>query len=109
MAIRRTAVVGIALSVALIATTSSALPASSKFAPFVSDPRDAGGKLDLRGGKTIVGSAMCRTTISTWGPWKSSILCGGNFAPGKNRLEVLYELSGDNKADLNGYFIFQGR
>ena len=108
----RNAVIGIALALlpALgVTATTSALPASSRGTPFVSDPRDAGGLLDLRGGRTIVGSEECRATISTWGSWKSTVLRGGNYAPGKNRLEVLYELSGDNKADLTGYFISEQR
>ena len=100
---------GIALSAALVATTANALSASPRSTPFVSDPRDAGGLLDLRGGKTIVGSTACRATISTWGSWRSKILRGGNYAPGKTRLEVLYELNGDNRADLTGYFISDGR
>lgn len=102
---RRCALAGIALLAALTATTTSALPASSGSTPFVSDPRDAGGLLDLHAGRTIVNSTACRATISTWGAWPSKILRGGNYAPGKNRLEVLYELNGDNTADLTGYFI----
>jgi len=106
---RASAVVAIAFCAALVATTTSAMPATTRSTPFVSDPRDAGGKLDLRGGRTIVGFELCRATISTWGSWNSKILRGGNYAPGKNRLEVLYELNGDKKADLTGYFISDAR
>jgi hypothetical protein len=98
-------VVGALVVVGLIGTSTSALSAGSHSTPFVSDPRDTGGMLDLRAGRTIVGSELCRATISTWGSWKSTILQGGNYAPGKNKLEVLYNLSGDNKVDLRGYFI----
>jgi hypothetical protein len=99
------AVVGVTLFGGVIVSRTSAHPAASKSTPFVSDPRDGGGKLDLRGGRTIVGSELCRATISTWGSWKSTILQGGNYAPGKDKLEVLYNLSGNNKVDLRGYFI----
>ena len=102
---RRFLLTALVAAAGLIATTTNALPADSQSTPFVSDPRDAGGQLDLRGGRTIVNSEACRATISTWGSWKSKILQGGNYAPGKKRLEVLYELNGDNQADLRGYFI----
>lgn len=99
----------------LILAVGSAMPAASGFKTLASDPRDAGGQLDLRGAKTLVPSgptvgrnAVCKTTISTWGPWKSSVLHGGSYVPGKNKLEVLYAFNQDKKPDLTGYIIFAG-
>jgi hypothetical protein len=67
--------------------------------PLVTDPRDAGGKLDLRAARRIGQDRRCLVTISTWGSWSSTILEGANYAPGKKKLLVLYDLNGDNKAE----------
>jgi len=83
------------------AAAATALPK-----PPVTDPRDAGGKLDLRAAKRIGKDRSCLISISTWGAWSSTILEGSNYTPGKNRLLVLYDLNGDNRPDLTGYIIF---
>lgn len=74
--------------------------------PLVTDPRDAGGKLDLRAARRIGQDRSCLVTISTWGSWSSTILEGSNYTPGKSKLLVLYDLNGDNRPDLTGYVIF---
>jgi hypothetical protein len=98
------AAVVVALLVALSAAVAAAAPALSK--PLVTDPRDAGGKLDLRAARRIGKDRTCLVTISTWGSWSSTILQGENYVPGKNKLLVLYDLNGDNKPDLTGQIIF---
>jgi hypothetical protein len=74
--------------------------------PLVTDPRDTGGKLDLRAARRIGHDRSCLVSISTWGSWSSTILEGSNYTPGKNKLLVLYDLNGDNRPDLTGYIIF---
>jgi hypothetical protein len=91
--------------VALVVATAAAAALSK---PLVTDPRDAGGKLDLRAATRIGQDRSCRVAISTWGTWSSTILEGGNYVPGKNKLLVLYDLNGDGTADLTGYVIFRG-
>jgi hypothetical protein len=85
---------------------AAAAAATGLSKPLVTDPRDAGGKLDLRAARRIGQDRSCLVTISTWGSWSSTILQGANYVPGKNKLLVLYDLNGDNKADLTGYVIF---
>jgi hypothetical protein len=84
--------------------TAASVAALSKL--LVTDPRDSGGKLDLRAARRIGQDRSCVVTISTWGSWSSTILQGANYVPGKNKLLVLYDLNGDNKVDLTGYIIF---
>jgi hypothetical protein len=86
--------------------TAAVAAATALSKPLVTDPRDAGGKLDLRAARRIGQDRSCLVTISTWGSWSSTILEGSNYAPGKKKLLVLYDLNGDNKADLTGYIIF---
>jgi hypothetical protein len=94
----------VALFVALSGGAAAAVTAPSK--PLATDPRDAGGKLDLRAARRIGQDRSCLVSISTWGSWSSTILQGANYVPGKNRLLVLYDLNGDNEVDLTGYVIF---
>ncbi|MGN6430997.1 MAG: hypothetical protein ACTHNB_09745 [Gaiellaceae bacterium] len=94
----------VALFVALSGAVAIAATSLSK--PLVTDPRDAGGKLDLRAARRIGKDRTCLVTISTWGSWSSTILQGENYVPGKNKLLVLYDLNGDNKPDLTGQIIF---
>jgi hypothetical protein len=101
---RARALAGVALVSAVLATSARAIPTGSATNYQVNDPRDVGGNLDLRAARTVP-SEGCRTTISTWGPWKSGVVRGGNYAPGKNRLAVLYAFNGDTKTDLTGYLI----
>ena len=89
---------------AVLASTHDTATSRSK--PLVTDPRDAGGKLDLRAAKRISPSRSCPVTISTWASWSSTILEGSNYVPGKRKLVVLYDLNGDGKTDLTGYVIF---
>lgn len=105
---RPAATLGAVLAAALILTAGSAMPAASGVSLQVNDPRDVGRKLDLRVARTAP-SEGCRTTISTWGPWTSSLLRGRNYAPGKNRLGVVFRFNGDKKADATGYLISEGR
>jgi hypothetical protein len=98
----------VAVFAALFVALSGAVAAASTVPsrPLVTDPRDAGGKLDLRAAKRIGKDTTCLVTISTWGSWSSTILQGENYVPGKNKLLVLYDLNGDNKPDLTGQIIF---
>jgi len=107
------AVAGVALFVVLSGGASAAAvlasgheTAASQSKPLVTDPRDAGGKLDLRAAKRLSPDARCLVSISTWGSWSSTILEGSNYTPGKNQLLVLYDLNGDNRPDLTGNIIF---
>ena len=91
-------------SLALSGGIAAAATVLSK--PLVTDPRDAGGKLDLRAVRRIGKDRSCLMAISMWGSWSSTVLEGSNYAPGKNKLLVLYDLNGDNKPDLTGQVIF---
>jgi hypothetical protein len=94
----------VALFVALSGGAAAAVTAPSRL--LVTDPRDAGGKLDLRAARRIGQDRSCLVSISTWGSWSSTILEGSNYTPGKSKLLVLYDLNGDNKPDLTGQIIF---
>lgn len=80
----------------------------------VHDPRDAGGKLDLRSATALRRGALLILTISTYGEWSSTLLRSGGNGPsgplaGKNRLTVLYDVNGDGKADFSGRIVYRGR
>jgi hypothetical protein len=97
----------VAAFVALFALSGGiAVAATVLSKPLVTDPRDAGGKLDLRAARRIGKDRSCLMTISMWGSWSSTVLQGSNYVPGKNKLLVLYDLNGDNKPDLTGQVIF---
>jgi len=80
----------------------------------VSDPRDAGGKLDLKGAKIARDGSLVRVTLSTYGRWASRLLLYSKNGtsgplPGKNKLTVLYDVNGDGKADFTGRIVYKGR
>jgi hypothetical protein len=102
-------VVVLALCGAMLAGASDATLGGTRLKALVTDPRDAGGSLDLRGARSVVSSRDCRVKISTWGTWNTSLLRGGNYAPGRNRLAVVYDLNGDGKADVTAYIISEAR
>ena len=79
----------------------------------VTDPKDAGGKLDLRSAKAVRNDPLLQLTISMYGPWVSRLLAsGGNGLsgpkPGLNELTVLYDVNGDGAADFTGQIIYRG-
>jgi hypothetical protein len=105
---RSAVIVGASLVAALIAGASSATSAASVIRTIATDPRDSGGRLDLRDARIVVGASMCRATISTWGGWRQETLQGSPYAPGRNKLGVVFDVNGDNEVDLAEYFIRVG-
>jgi hypothetical protein len=107
---RRVVVAGSALAAvligaaAIVGAAAIASPAALPGKLLATDTRE-GGKLDLRSARGPVASRVCAVTISTWKPWSLKILNGSNYAPGKNRLAVVYDLNGDGKPDVTGYVI----
>src|SRR5262249_8176981 len=96
---------GGASAAAVLASRDETAASQSKL--LVTDPRDAGGKLDLRAAKRLSPDRRCLISISTWGSWSSTILEGPYYhTPGKNQLLVLYDLNGYNETDLTGNIIF---
>jgi hypothetical protein len=94
-----------------IAVIASVLLVSTAVA---TDPRDAGGKLDLRSVKAVRDGKLLRLTISTYGPWDSKLLrsegMGTSRPPlGRNRLTVLYDVNRDGKADFTGRIVYRGK
>ena len=86
------------------------LPATT----IVTDPRDAGGKLDLSGARAARDGALLRLTVSTYGPWASKLLRSGGQGksgplPGRNRMTVLYDVTRDGRADYRGRVVYHGR
>ena len=77
------------------------------------DPRDTGGKLDLRSVKAVQDGTLLRLTVSTYGPWASKLLkTGGNGRtgprPGLNTLVVNYDVNGDGRTDYRGRIVYRG-
>jgi hypothetical protein len=101
----RAILIALTLCGVMLVSAADATPVRTRSKTLATDPRDAGGKLDLRGARSVVSSRDCRVTISTWGTWNTTLLHGGNYAPGRNRLAVVYDLNGDGKADVTGYII----
>lgn len=84
------------------------LPATT----IATDPKDVGGKLDLRSVKAARDGALLRLTISTHGPWASKLLqTSGNGRvgprPGINALTVYYDVNGDGSADFTGRIVYR--
>jgi hypothetical protein len=84
------------------------LPATT----IATDPRDVGGKLDLRSVKAVRDGSLLRLTISTYGPWASKLLqSSGNGhsgpRPGINALTVYYDVNGDGTADFTGRIVYR--
>jgi hypothetical protein len=73
------------------------------------DPRDTGGKLDLRSVKAVQDGTLVRLKISTYGPWASKLLQptahGRASATG---LTVYYDVNGDATADYTGRIVYRG-
>jgi hypothetical protein len=85
------------------------LPATT----IATDPKDVGGKLDLRSVKAARTGALLRLTISTYGPWASKLLQNGGTGhsvprPGINALTVYYDVNGDGSADFTGRIVYRG-
>ncbi len=76
------------------------------------DPRDVGGKLDLRSVRAVRDGALLRLTISTYSPWPSKLLQSGDKGrsgprPGINELTVYYDVNGDGTADFTGRIVYK--
>ena len=85
------------------------LPATT----IATDPRDVGGKLDLRSVKAARDGGLLRLTISTYGPWASKLLQNSDTGhavprPGINALTVYYDVNGDGSADFTGRIVYRG-
>jgi hypothetical protein len=74
------------------------------------DPRDAGGKLDLRKAVAVRDGSILRLTIRTYTKWPSGLLKGkiGPSGPigGRNQLTVLYDVNKDGRADYKGRILY---
>jgi hypothetical protein len=82
-------------------------------ASIATDPRDVGGKLDLRSVKAARDGSLLRVTISTYGPWASKLLQNSGTGhsgprPGINALTVYYDVNGDGSADFTGRIVYRG-
>jgi hypothetical protein len=82
-------------------------------ATIATDPRDVGGKLDLRSVKVAREGSLLRVTISTYGPWASRLLQNSGAGhsgprPGINALTVYYDVNGDGSADFTGRIVYRG-
>jgi hypothetical protein len=80
----------------------------------VGDPRDAGGKLDLKSARIAPNGSLARVTLSTYGRWASRLLLYSRNGtsgplPGRNKLTVLYDVDGDGRADFTGRIVYKGR
>ena len=83
-------------------------------ATIATDPRDVGGKLDLRSVKVAREGSLLRVTISTYGPWASKLLQNSGTGhsgprPGINALTVYYDVNGDGSADFTGRIVYRGK
>jgi hypothetical protein len=78
------------------------------------DPKDTGGKLDLRSAQATRKGTLLRLTVTTYGPWASKLLRSGSSGPagprpGLDRLTVLYDVNGDGKADFTGRIVYRSK
>jgi hypothetical protein len=85
------------------------LPATT----IATDPKDVGGKLDLRSVKAVRDGSLLRLTISTYGPWASKLLQSSGKGPsgprpGVNALTVYYDVNGDGTTDFTGRIVYKG-
>jgi hypothetical protein len=93
----------------LVALTAVLLPLTT----IATDPKDTGGKLDLRSAKAARDGGLLRLSIGTYAQWPSKLLqSSGNGPsgprPGLERLTVLYDVNGDGKADFTGRIVYRG-
>ena len=73
------------------------------------DPKDTGGKLDLRGVKAVQDGSLLRLKISTYGPWPSKLLqATGHGRATATGLTVYYDVNGDGTADFTGRIVYRG-
>jgi hypothetical protein len=73
------------------------------------DPRDAGGKLDLRSVKAVQDGTLVRVRVSTYGPWASKLLqATAHGRASATGLTVYYDVNGDATADYTGRIVYRG-
>jgi hypothetical protein len=73
------------------------------------DPRDTGGKLDLRSVKAVQDGTLVRLKISTYGPWASKLLqATAHGRASATGLTVYYDVDGDATADYTGRIVYRG-
>jgi hypothetical protein len=92
---------GAAAALVVTATLLVALPAAAD-----RDPRDAGGRLDIR---SVTGSkeglaAPLVVTVRTWERWGMRLL----RAEGPNRLVVMFDVDGDGRSDASARVVRSG-
>ncbi len=98
-------------AVALVAGSGTAATAASSPArAHAADPRDSGGRLDLKTVSAVARDGVLTLRLTTYGAWSSRILRGtrgtAGPAPGRNRLVVLYDTNGDGRPDYTGRIVF---
>jgi hypothetical protein len=73
------------------------------------DPRDTGGKLDLRSVKAVQDGTLVRVRVSTYGPWASKLLqATAHGRASATGLTVYYDVNGDATADYTGRIVYRG-
>ena len=73
------------------------------------DPKDTGGKLDLRSVRAVQDGTLVRLKISTYGAWPSKLLQAAvHGRASATGLAIYYDVNGDGTADYTGRIVYRG-
>lgn len=72
------------------------------------DPADVRGQLDVRNFNATRTGDLLAVSLTTYGPWNSSVLAGPGAEQGANRITILYDVDLDGRADYRGRIVWAG-